>query len=366
MQMSHRRPLPGPPREVRGQEHGHQQRGPASSRPALARWNDPGQPRRGPRRGPLPQSFVWLRKWLPVFNQGDNKHLQAGVEDGGGDREAEARRRRRRRRRQHQGLPGDGLLQHRLPLRQEALGARQHPPRTQREFPGGVGLRRMLAERIETRGGRAMGVVARLSDRRKLRFAANTVVVAGGVLASSLLLDEAVSAADGSARPLVQRRCTADRRLRAGAQLLRRASDHPPYRPPGEDQLIFESWFNPVGAQALMMPGWFSDHYEKHARYPHLSCIGVVVGSQSNGRVKTGFRGRGMKLARSSPSREVDPEADDQERKLAGRIHFASGAGAGDADDLPLALLPPPSTWTSSTRSSRPTSTSGFTSPTGR
>jgi hypothetical protein len=96
------------------------------------------------------------------------------------------------------------------------------------------------------------------------------------------------------------------------------------YRPPGDEQLIFESWFNPVGTQALMMPGWFSDHYANMRRYAYLSCIGVVVGSQSNGRVKTGFGGRGMKLD------YVPTEADLQlllkGTKLAGRIHFASGA----------------------------------------
>ena len=39
------------------------------------------------------------------------------------------------------------------------------------------------------------------------------------------------------------------------------------------------------------MPGWFSDHYENMRRYAHLACVGVVVGSQSNGSVKPGFRG---------------------------------------------------------------------------
>jgi GMC oxidoreductase len=96
------------------------------------------------------------------------------------------------------------------------------------------------------------------------------------------------------------------------------------FRPPGEDQLILESWFNPVGAQALMMPGWFSAHYENMHRYPHLSCIGVVVGSQRNGRVKPGFRGRGMKL--DYIITEADLKLMIKGTKLAGRIHFASGA----------------------------------------
>jgi choline dehydrogenase-like flavoprotein len=71
------------------------------------------------------------------------------------------------------------------------------------------------------------------------------------------------------------------------------------------------------------MPGWFSDHYENMRRYAHLSCIGVVVGSQRNGTVKA-TRGRGMRL-------EYDPTDADLQlmikgTKLAARIHFASGA----------------------------------------
>jgi choline dehydrogenase-like flavoprotein len=72
------------------------------------------------------------------------------------------------------------------------------------------------------------------------------------------------------------------------------------------------------------MPGWFSDHFHNMRRYAHLSCIGVVVGSQRNGRVKPGFRDRGMKL-------EYEPTDADLKlmikgNKLAARIHFASGA----------------------------------------
>jgi choline dehydrogenase-like flavoprotein len=72
-----------------------------------------------------------------------------------------------------------------------------------------------------------------------------------------------------------------------------------------------------------MMPGWFSAHYENMRRYPHLSCIGVVVGSQRNGAVKA-TRGRGMKLT-YEPA-ESDLQLMIKGTKLAARIHFASGA----------------------------------------
>jgi choline dehydrogenase-like flavoprotein len=200
-------------------------------------------------------------------------------------------------------------------------------PRTQREF-GERALRifsECLAERIRTRDGRATEVESRLSDGRPLTFAANTVVVAGGALASSLLLQRSRLGGDRVGSGLsfnVGAPLTADFPERLDSYDGLQITHH--YRPPGDEQLIFESWFNPVGTQALMMPGWFSDHYANMRRYAHLSCIGVVVGSQSNGRVKTGFRGRGMKLE------YVPTEADLglmlKGTKLAGRIHFASGA----------------------------------------
>jgi choline dehydrogenase-like flavoprotein len=71
------------------------------------------------------------------------------------------------------------------------------------------------------------------------------------------------------------------------------------------------------------MPGWFSEHYRNMRRYTHLSCIGVVVGSQRNGSVKA-KRGRGMKLE-YEPT-EADLKLMIKGNKLAARIHFASGA----------------------------------------
>jgi choline dehydrogenase-like flavoprotein len=59
-------------------------------------------------------------------------------------------------------------------------------------------------------------------------------------------------------------------------------------------------------------------------RYPHLSCIGVVVGSQRNGRVRLGRFGKGMRL--DYEPTEADLRLMIKGTKLAARIHFASGA----------------------------------------
>ena len=294
---------------------------------ALARWNDPDGLDAGIDETRFLKSFAWLREWLPVRSQKRNGHLQAGgskmaegikklkLDGAGGVVEANIK-----------DCLGTGYCNIGCAFGRKLSALDNILPRAQREFPGGVRIfSECFAEKIPTQGGRATEVGCRLSDGRLVRFTANTVVVAAGTLASSLLLERSGLGGPRVGRGLsfnVGAPLTADFKEELhsydGLQITHS------YRPPGEDQLIFESWFNPVGAQALMMPGWFSDHYENMRRYSHLSCIGVVVGSQSNGRVKTGFRGRGMKLT-YEPT-DADLALMLRGTKLAARIHFASGA----------------------------------------
>ncbi len=292
----------------------------------LQRWNDADGLDAGIDPKGLARSFARLREWLPVYSQEDNKRLQAG-----GTKMAEGI--------ETLGLDGaNGVVDANI---KDCLGSGYCNigcaygkklsaldnilPRAQRDFGDGVRIfSECLAEHIETKGSRATEVVCRLADGRRLRVAANTVVVAGGALASSLLLQRSGLGGKLAGTGLsfnVGAPLTADFEERLdsydGLQITHG------YRPPGEDQLILESWFNPVGTQALMMPGWFRDHYENMRRYPHLSCIGVVVGSQRNGTVKA-RRGRGMKLT-YEPT-ESDLRLMLKGTKLAARIHFASGA----------------------------------------
>jgi choline dehydrogenase-like flavoprotein len=292
----------------------------------LQRWNDVDGLDAGLDPDGLAESFKRLREWLPVYSQEGSKRLQAGgskmaegiealgLDGNGGVVDANIK-----------DCLGSGYCNIGCAYGKKLSALDNILPRAQREFAGGVRIfSECLAEYIETKGRRATDVVCRLSDGRRLRVAANTVVVAGGALASSLLLQRSGLGGKLAGTGLsfnVGAPLTADFKDELhsydGLQITHG------YRPPGEDQLILESWFNPVGTQALMMPGWFSDHYENMRRYPHLSCIGVVVGSQRNGKVKA-TRGRGMKL-------EYDPTDADLQlmlkgTKLAARIHFASGA----------------------------------------
>lgn len=294
----------------------------------LRRWNDPDGLEAGLDQDRLMQSFARLREWLPVYSQADNsKRLQTGgtkmaegierlgLDGAGGVVDANIK-----------DCLGSGYCNIGCQWGKKLSALDNILPRAQRDFPGAVRIfSECLAERIQTRGGRAREVSCRLSDGRRLRVAANTVVVSGGALASSLLLQRSGLGGKRVGKGLsfnVGAPLTADfeEELHSydGLQITHG------FRPPGEDQLILESWFNPVGTQALLMPGWFSAHYENMRRYTHLSCIGVVVGSERNATVKPGFRGKGMKL-------EYDPAPADLKvlikgTKLAARIHFASGA----------------------------------------
>jgi choline dehydrogenase-like flavoprotein len=292
----------------------------------LQRWNDPDGLDAGIDAPRLEKSFGRLREWLPVYSQEGNKHLQAGgtkmvegieklgLDGANGVVDANIK-----------DCMGSGYCNIGCAYGKKLSALDNLLPRAQREF--GDGLRifsECLAEHIETKRGRATEVVCRLSDGRRLRVAANVVVVSGGALASSLLLQRSGLGGRLAGTGLsfnVGAPLTADFKAELnsydGLQITHG------YRPPGEDQLILESWFNPVGTQALMMPGWFSDHFNNMRRYTHLSCIGVVVGSQRNGTVKA-MRGRGMKL-------DYDPSDADLKlmikgTKLAARIHFASKA----------------------------------------
>jgi choline dehydrogenase-like flavoprotein len=292
----------------------------------LERWNDPDGLDAGIEEERFLASFKTLRDWLPVYSQkngplqlGGSK-MAEGIEKLGIDAPARVVDANIK------DCLGSGYCNIGCAYGKKLSALDNLLPRAQADF--GERLRvfsECFAEQIRTQDGRATEIRCKLSDGRPLRFSANTVIVAGGTLASSLLLQRSGLGGTLAGTGLsfnVGAPLTGDFKQELnsyeGLQITHT------FRPPGEDQLILESWFNPVGTQALMMPGWFTEHYENMRRYPHLSCIGVVVGSQRNGRVKPGRRGRGMKL--DYIPTEADLKLMIKGTKLAGRIHFASGA----------------------------------------
>ncbi len=297
--------------------------------PSIERWNDPDGLDAGLDRDRLAASFKAMREFFPVTSQ-EKTPLEAGglkmaegvnalgLDADGAFGVVEANL--------HDCL-GSGYCNIGCPYGKKLDALAFTLPRAQARF--GDALRvysECLAERVKpSNNGGGAEIEARLSDGRRLRIDAKQVVVSAGALASSLLLQRSGLGGKRVGKGLsfnVGAPMTGDfaERLDSfdGLQI-----SHA-YKPPGEDQLIFEAWFNPVGTQALLMPGWFSDHYENMRRYPHLACVGVVIGSQSNGRIKPGFRGRGMKL--DYVPTESDLRLMTRGQKLAGRILLAAGA----------------------------------------
>ncbi len=86
---------------------------------------------------------------------------------------------------------------------------------------------------------------------------------------------------------------------------------------------IMESWFNPPMFQSTAMPGWFEDHYKNMKRYDRLTCIGLLVGSESNAKVRiAGLTGREIEY---TPT-EKDFRTLLNGLELAGEIMLEAGA----------------------------------------
>jgi choline dehydrogenase-like flavoprotein len=294
--------------------------------PALSRWNDPDGLDAGLDQARLGQSLERMRGYFPVQSQ-DGAPLQRG-----GAKMAEGIR--------ALGLDGtlsvvdanihdclgSGYCNIGCPFGKKLSALDVTLPRAQAEFGDAVRIfSECKAERIVSTNGNAKEVRCQLSNGNELRVAAKTIIVSGGALASSLLLQRSGLGGKQVGRHLsfnLGSPLTADfaERLNSfdGLQI-----SHA-YRPKGEDRLVFEAWFNPVGTQAMLMPGWFRDHFDNMRRYPYLACVGVVVGSERNGRIKPGFRGRGMKL--DYVPTDADLKLMVKGTKLASRIMFAADA----------------------------------------
>jgi choline dehydrogenase-like flavoprotein len=180
------------------------------------------------------------------------------------------------------------------------------------------------AERIETRNGRAEAVRARLSDGRRLRVKANTVVVSAGAIASSWLLMESGIAKSRAGRDVcfnMGSPITADfddvLDSFDGVQISHYL------RPEAGSGFVMESWFNPVVSQALNMPGWLDDHRENMRRFRHLTAAGVLVGTKGTARLRSALTG-GVDIV-YTPARE-DVETLVNALKLLCRIYLRAGA----------------------------------------
>jgi choline dehydrogenase-like flavoprotein len=199
-------------------------------------------------------------------------------------------------------------------------------PWAQQKF-GPDGLRILAeceVERIVANNGRARSLDCTLSDGRRLRVNANTVVVSAGTISSSWLLMNSGLGGRMVGQGLhfnMGSPITADFEEALHSYDGLQISHY--FEPPADQGYVMETWFNPVVAQALAMPGWFDDHFNNMRRYANLTATGVLVGTQRGGRVRRALTG--------GPDIDFTPAPEDLSRlieglKLLGRIYLAAGA----------------------------------------
>jgi choline dehydrogenase-like flavoprotein len=179
--------------------------------------------------------------------------------------------------------------------------------------------------KIDREGDRAVRVRGTHGPSgERVAIEADEIVVAAGAIGSSWLLQRSGIGGDAVGAGLhfnINSPLTADFPdivdSFAGIQMSHayRASE-------GIPDYLVETWFNPPATQALAMPGWFDRHFENMSRYRHMACSGVLVGTTTPGRVKSG---------RTAPEIEYEASKDDRARvveglRVAGRIWLHAGA----------------------------------------
>ena len=139
------------------------------------------------------------------------------------------------------------------------------------------------AVKIETKGSRAAAVRCELADGSSVVVKARSIVVAAGAIGSSVLLMK--SGIYGN----VGRRFSFNAGLPVFALFPQRLQGFDGVQMAayvdGGDYLI-ESLFYPPMAFAAPLPGWFNDHFRRMQAYDRFAGAGVLVGTESNGRVK--------------------------------------------------------------------------------
>jgi choline dehydrogenase-like flavoprotein len=294
----------------------------------LERWNGP-KHEAGLRERQLRESFGTVKQWLgvgrppsPHLQRGADKFLEGAEALGltGGPNEVDVVATN------ISNCPGSGYCNIGCPYGAKLSMLDKVLPEGQQRF-GADNLRILpecRAERIETKNGRATAVLARLSDGRKLRVEARTVVVSAGAIASSWLLMESKIAKGRAGRDVcfnMGSPITADfddvLDSFDGVQISHYL------QPEAGSGFVMESWFNPVVSQALNMPGWLDDHRENMDRFRHLTAAGVLVGTKGTGRLRPALTG-GVDIDYTPAREDVQTLVD--ALKLLARIYLRAGA----------------------------------------
>jgi choline dehydrogenase-like flavoprotein len=144
-------------------------------------------------------------------------------------------------------------------------------------------------DKLHAKGKTITKVSGRFKDGRKINVSAEKIVLSAGAISSSLILLKSNAGNDQVGKHLgfnLGSPITAifDKPVNAfeGLQI-----SHYLVQKPSQGY-VMETWFNPPVAQALTMPGWFDDHFNNMLRYNRLSCVGILVPTESNAVVRDG------------------------------------------------------------------------------
>ena len=266
----------------------------------LERWNDPDGPNAGLDAERLGDAFTHVRKLMQVATVGPPEVLNPGafrIIDG---LKHTARWPFELVECNIAGCLGSGYCNIGCAYGKKLSTLDWTLPLVQYEFPDAVRvLPDCRVEKVLVREKRAYGVRARLEDGRRLTVRANTVVLSAGTIASSLILQRSGLGGELAGHGIsfnMASPVTFDFKEILHSERGMQISHFMRPTDGSDDGLVFETWFNPIVAQSLFMPGWFEEHWDNMRRYKHMTCLGTVVGTESNGTVKANRLLGGVKL----------------------------------------------------------------------
>ncbi len=180
------------------------------------------------------------------------------------------------------------------------------------------------AVRLVRDGQRIRSVECEFGSGRRISVRGKTFVVAAGAISSSILLLKSKLGIQKAGMNLsfnVGSQMTAafPRKIDSydGLQISHYLKISP------DTGFVMESWFNPPMFQSTAMPGWFEDHFRNMRRYDRLACVGILVGSESNARVRVaGLLGREIDYTPTTKDFQTLLKG----LELSGEIMLAAGA----------------------------------------
>jgi choline dehydrogenase-like flavoprotein len=207
-----------------------------------------------------------------------------------------------------------------LDMRETMLPRAQQNPRN----PGALRIfSECRVERIRRQGDRVTGVDCRLSDGRRFRVEAETVVLSAGAISSPFLLLRS-----GFSHPSLGRHIGFNIGSPITALLPEKveafdALQISHYLDDPKRDYVIETWFNPPVAQAMGMPGWFDQHFQNMKDYARMTAAAPLVGTTGQGRITVNLFG--------DPAIEFEPSDRDLARikdglKIIAKIFLAGGA----------------------------------------